>query len=56
MNSSGGRVVAGSNPVIPTEGNWGASGRWFESSHPDRRKCIDNHLIINAFVILKQFI
>ena len=28
---------------------WGARGRWFESSHPDTKKSIDNLMIVDAF-------
>ena len=28
---------------------WGARGRWFESSHPDKIESIDNLMIVDAF-------
>ena len=34
---------------------WGARGRWFESSHPDTNKSIDNLMIVNAFCFICLF-
>jgi hypothetical protein len=31
---------------------WGARGRKFESCHPDQRKSIDNHMIVDAFCFM----
>ena len=31
---------------------WGARGRWFESSHPDRMESIDNLMIVDAFCFI----
>ena len=34
---------------------WGARGRWFESSNPDRREGADNHAITTPFFFASMF-
>ena len=33
---------------------WGARGRWFESSNPDRKKEADNHKVQASFFFIAQ--
>ena len=35
---------------------WGARGRWFESSHPDKIKSIDSLMIVDAFLFFVHII
>ena len=35
---------------------WGARGRWFESSYPDKKKSIDNQMIVDAFLFIGKLL